>query len=137
MKTIKVQSMASLRKEMLAVVRGDKAAPVGSGGVSFNSLQAVADLLSNENRRLLSIIRKRKPQSVAELAGMSGRSQPNVTRALKRLETARFVVFKADGRRKIPQVAVGILRMQIDPCSHKDTVIFARPYSALRLRQTA
>jgi len=137
MKTIKVQSLTSLRDEMLAIARGEKAAPADAGGVSFDSLQSVADLLTFENRRLLSIIRNQKPQSVAQLAELSGRSQPNVTRALKRLEMARFVVFKDEGRRKVPQVAVGTLRVQIDPCSHRDKVMLARPYNAPRLGKTA
>ncbi|MGH7120784.1 MAG: MarR family transcriptional regulator [Acetobacteraceae bacterium] len=77
-------------------------------------------LLTPENRALLAMIRDKKPQSVAELAQMSGRSQPNLTRTLAKLEAAGFIRMKALGRRKAPSIAVRRIMIKIDPCSTRD-----------------
>jgi predicted transcriptional regulator len=62
----KIQSLRSLRDEMKAVARGSRPAPADAAKPSFDSVAAVIRLLTPENRRLLALIRDRKPQSVAE-----------------------------------------------------------------------
>jgi len=52
---------------MKAVARGSRPAPADAAKPSFDSVAAVIRLLTPENRRLLALIRDRKPQSVAEL----------------------------------------------------------------------
>jgi predicted transcriptional regulator len=117
----KVQSLRSLRDEMKAVARGDRQAPADAAKPSFNSVDAVVRLLTPENRALLAIIRDRKPQSIAALAQMSGRAQPNLTRTLAKMEAAGFVTMKAAGRRrKTPSVTVKRIVVEIDPYSERD-----------------
>jgi predicted transcriptional regulator len=116
----KVQNLRSLREEMKAVARGERAAPANAGKPSFNSVDAMVRLLTPENRHLLAIIRDRKPQSVAELVEMSGRAQPNLTRTLAKMEAAGFITMKAVGRRKAPTVAVKKIVVEIDPYSDRD-----------------
>ena len=41
MKQVKIQGHAALRRQMKAVVRGDKAAPKDAGGISFDSVDAL------------------------------------------------------------------------------------------------
>lgn len=120
MKSAKVESLQSLRDEMKAVARGDRPAPPDAGTPSFNSIEAVVRLLTPENRRLLVVIRDRKPASVAELAAMTGRAQPNLTRTLAKLEAAGFIRMKAVGRRKAPSVCVKRIVVEIDPYSNRD-----------------
>lgn len=120
MTSYKVQSLRSLRDEMKAVARGEKPAPFDAGKPSFNSIDALVRLLTPENRQLLALIRDRKPQSVAELVGLSGRAQPNLTRTLAKLESAGFVTMKLDGRRKAPSVAINKIVVEIDPYSDND-----------------
>jgi predicted transcriptional regulator len=86
MKDAKVQSLRSLREEMKAVGRGEKPAPADASKPSFNSVEAIVRLLTPDNRRLLALIRDRKPRSVAELVTMTGRAQPNLTRTLAKFE---------------------------------------------------
>ncbi len=86
MTTYKIQGLRSLRDEMKAVARGERPAPADAARSSFNSVEAVVRLLTPENRALLAMIRDRQPQSVAELVQLSGRSQPNLTRTLAKLE---------------------------------------------------
>jgi len=116
----KVQSLRSLRDEMKAVARGERSAPSDAGEPSFNSVEAIVRLLTPDNRRLLAVIRDRKPQSVAELAQMTGRAQPNLTRTLAKLEAAGLVRITTNGRRKAPSVAVKRILVEIDPYSDRD-----------------
>jgi len=120
MKRYKIQSLASLEREMRAVARGERPAPPDAARPSFNSVEAVVRLLTPENRALLAMIRDRKPQSVAELVQMSGRSQPNLTRTLSKLEAAGFITMKSLGRRKAPSAAVKKIMVEIDPYSDRD-----------------
>ena len=121
----KVQNLRSLRNEMKAVARGERPAPTDAAKPSFNSVEAIVRLLTPENRKLLALIRDRKPQSVAELVQMSGRAQPNLTRTLAKLEAAGFITMKAIGRRKAPIVAVKMIVVEIDPYSDRDRLSVA------------
>ena len=120
MKNPKMQNLRSLREEMKAVARGNRPAPADAGKPSFNSVEAVVRLLTPDNRRLLALIRDRKPRSVAELAVMTGRAQPNLTRTLAKLEAVGFITMKTEGRRKTPSVAIKKIVVEIDPYSDRD-----------------
>ena len=121
----KIQNLRSLREEMKAVARGERSAPAAAARPSFNSVEAVVRLLTPENRRLLAIIRNRKPRSVAELAQMTGRAQPNLTRTLAKLEAAGFITMKTIGRRKAPSAAIKKIVVEIDPYSTHDRLSVA------------
>jgi predicted transcriptional regulator len=120
MKSAKIQSLSSLREEMKAVARGKRVAPAAAGKPSFNSVEAVLRLLTPDNRRLLALIRDRKPQSIAELVSLTGRAQSNLTRTLAKLRAAGFVTMKTAGRRKAPSVTVEKIVVEIDPYGNRD-----------------
>jgi len=120
MKRAKVQSLQSLREDMKAVARGERPAPPDAAKPSFNSVEAVVRLLTPDNRRLLALIRDRKPQSVTELVEITGRAQPNLTRTLAKLEAAGFIRMTTIGRRKAPRVAIKRIVVEIDPYSDRD-----------------
>ena len=86
----RIQSHGDLKEEMKAVARGARRAPSDAAEPSFNSVGALLRLLTPENRALLAVIRDRKPQSIAELAEMTGRAAPNVVRTLGKLEAVGF-----------------------------------------------
>jgi predicted transcriptional regulator len=119
-KQYKIQSLASLEEEMRAVARGERPAPPDAAKPSFNSVDALVRLLTPENRRLLALIRDRKPHSVAALAEMAGRSQPNLTRTLAKLEAAGLITMQAHGRRKAPSATIRKIVVEIDPYSDHD-----------------
>ena len=125
MKNIKIQSHASLRNEMKLVARGEKKAPKDAGGMSFDSVEALLRLLTPQNRELLAAIRDKKPQSIAELAKLTGRAQPNLTRTLGKLEAIDFVRFNTVERRKVPTASIQSLQINIDPFSQNDRLEFA------------
>ena len=121
MTTYRIQSLHELRDEMKAVARGQKPAPTDAAQPSFNSVEALVRLLTPENRRLLSLIRDRKPESMTELREWTRRAQPNLSRTLAKLEAAGLVTMKpGNGRRKVPQVRVRKITVEIDPCGEQD-----------------
>jgi predicted transcriptional regulator len=95
------------------------------GRPSFNSVEAVVRLLTPENRKLLAMIRNRKPQSIAELVEMTGRAQPNLTRTLAKLEAAGFITMKSVGRRRAPSTTIKQIVVEIDPYSNRDRLLVA------------
>jgi predicted transcriptional regulator len=125
MKHVKIQGHASLREEMKAVARGEKTAPKDAGGMSFDSVEALLRLLTPQNRKLLAVIRDKKPQSIAALAVLTGRAAPNLTRTLGKLEAVGFVKLKNVDRRKVPTTIVHSLRINIDPFSQNDRLEMA------------
>lgn len=116
----RIISHTELRDEMMAVARGEKPAPEYAGTQTFESVEALTRLLTRENRELLAIIRDRKPQSIAELAKITGRAQPNLTRTLAKLEAVGFIRMRTVERRRIPVTTVRKLRVEIDPFSQDD-----------------
>lgn len=123
---LRIQSMKRLRAEMLSVARGERKAPADAGRVSFESVEAVMRLLTPENRQLLAVIEKKKPASVADLARLVGRAEPNVSRTLGKLVAAGFVRLKPGvGKTKAPEVAIRRLTVDIDICHQTDRVAVA------------
>lgn len=116
----RIQNLRALREEMKAVARGERPAPADAATMSFNSVAALMRLLTPENRRLLAVIRERQPQSIAELADLTGRAAPNVTRTLAKLEAAGFVTMKTVARRKVPTADINKIVVEIDPYSEND-----------------
>lgn len=123
---MKIQSMKNLKTEMLSVARGDIKAPADAAQISFESVEAVIRLLTPENRFLLATIDQKKPASVAALALLVKRAEPNVSRTLGKLEALGFVRLRPGvGKSKIPEVAIHRLTVDMDICSQQDRVAVA------------
>src|SRR3990172_2085596 len=123
---LKIKPMKELKAEMLSVARGERKAPADAGRISFESIEAVMRLLTPENRQLLAVIEKKKPASVADLARLVGRAEPNVSRTLGKLVAAGFVRLKPGaGKAKVPEVAIRRLTVDIDVCDQTDRVAVA------------
>ena len=105
---------------MIAVARGERKAPADATRPSFDSVETLIRLLTPENRRLLALIKTDKPDSVAVLAAATGRSQPNLSRTLAKLEAAGLIAMKTAGRKKRPVVVAKEIRIRIDPTANSD-----------------
>ena len=135
----KIQSFHSLRDEMVAVAKGERAAPSGAAAATVHSAEVLARLLTQQNRELMSTIRDKKPASIAELAKLSHRAAPNVVRTLDKFVALGLVYFRSEGRSKAPRVAASKITIVIDPYSAKDVISvtpaddMARPGSGRRV----
>jgi len=123
---MKIQSMQSLKKEMQSVARGASKAPADAAQISFESVEAVIRLLTPENRFLLATIDQKKPMSIAALAQLVKRAEPNVSRTLGKLEALGFVRLRPGvGKSKIPEVAIHRLTVDMDICAQQDRIAAA------------
>jgi predicted transcriptional regulator len=76
---------------------------------SFGSL---ARILSEDNMRLLETIREARPQSLTELAELSGRAKSNLSRTLHAMEHLGLVELRElEGGRKSPVVVYDALQV--------------------------
>jgi predicted transcriptional regulator len=108
MKVIKIGIAAqeSIRERMLAIARGELRAKPGDPKIWFTSMRSLSQVLSDENRALLDVIRSSKPVSISELAELTGRKQGNVSRTLKTMSNYGLVKMKKRDRALMP-VACG------------------------------
>ena len=93
-----------IRQRMLAIARGEYKPRRGEPKVWFTSMKSLAEVLSDKNRALLNVIADSKPDSLQDLAKLTGRQASNLSRTLKTLESYGFVELQKDNK-KIKPVA--------------------------------
>ena len=86
------------KRRTLAIARGEYRPRPGEPKIWFESLQSMAQVLSNENQLLLKTILERKPESLKELESATGRSSSNLSRTLKTM--ARYGIVKMEKVRR-------------------------------------
>jgi predicted transcriptional regulator len=124
---MKIRPMKDLMNEMRAVARGEIPAPPDAAEPSFESAEALLRVLTPDNRRLLRTIRDDKPQSVAELARLTQRAEPNLLRTLGKLEAFGLLEMRLVDRRRVPTALVGMLHVEIDPYAMTDRIETTSP----------
>lgn len=87
-----------IRKRMLAIVKGEHRPERGEPKVWFTSINALGQILSNENIALLRLIDEQKPETITRLAEISGRKKSNLSVTLKTLLSYGFVRLEKQGR---------------------------------------
>ena len=93
-----------VKQRTLEIARGRKLAP-NEPKHWVSSLDALARVLSEKNMLLLEMIRNANPQSVAELAKLSGRAKSNLSRTLHTMESLGLIELKEVSRgRKSPSI---------------------------------
>lgn len=85
MKTIVIGVMPQkqIRARMIAIAKGEYKPKAGEPKIWFTSMRSVAEVLSDQNRALLKVIRDTNPESVSVLAKTTGRKPSNLSRTLK------------------------------------------------------
>ena len=88
MKTLKVgiASYEDMKARTMAIARGERRPRRGEPRVWFTSVESFARVLSDRNRALLALIAAEEPDSLADLAALSGRAKSNLSRTLRTLE---------------------------------------------------
>jgi predicted transcriptional regulator len=101
---IGIMPQEKIRQRMLAIAKGDYKPRRGQPKVWFTSMKSLAEVLSDRNRALLHVIADSKPESLQDLAKLTGRQPSNLSRTLKTLESYGFVELRKQ-HRKIKPVA--------------------------------
>ena len=85
MKAIKIGIMPQeqIRARLLAIARGEIKPRPSDPKIWFTSMKSLAEVLSDDNRTLLKVIRDIRPDSVTSLAAATGRKPGNLSRTLK------------------------------------------------------
>lgn len=94
-----------MKARTMRIASGEEKPMLGDPTVWFASTESFARLLSAGNRELLRIIHEREPGSLEELAQITGRATPNVSRTLKKMESFGLVrMEKGKGLKLVPKV---------------------------------
>ena len=98
MKAVKIGIMPQeqIRARVLAIARGEVKARAGEPKIWFTSMKSLAEVLSDDNRALLKVIRDTKPVSVTSLAVATGRTPGNLSRTLKTMSNYGIVEMRRE-----------------------------------------
>ncbi len=107
-----IMSKEAYQERTMAIARGEYVPREHEPKIWFESLQSMAQILSNENRELLKVILEKKPKSLAELEAMTGRKKPNLSRTLKTLERYGIVKLHKEKNRTVPEVLATEFRVE-------------------------
>lgn len=93
MKSVKIgiMSQKAIRERTIAIAGGNYKPSQQEPKIWFPSIRSLAEVLSDENQVLLQIISQQKPNSIKELADITGRQPSNLSRTLKTLAAYGFV----------------------------------------------
>jgi len=106
MKVIKIgiASQEKIRERVLAIAKGEFKPKASDPKIWFTSMRSLAEVLSDESRVLLDVIRTSQPGSINELAEMTGRKQSNLSRTLKTMARYGLVTMEKNERSVRPVV---------------------------------
>ena len=98
MKAVKIGIMPQeqIRARVLAIARGEVKARAGEPKIWFTSMKSLAEVLSDDNRALLKVIRDTKPESVTSLAAATGRTPGNLSRTLRTMSNYGIVEMRRE-----------------------------------------
>ncbi|MCC6391840.1 MAG: helix-turn-helix domain-containing protein [Bryobacterales bacterium] len=99
--------MSSQGPARLAIAQGKHRPAADEPKLWFTSVESFARVLSDRNRRVLEIIAGQAPESLAQLAELTGRQKSNLSRTLKTMERYGFIKLERGPRGSvIPKVPI-------------------------------
>jgi predicted transcriptional regulator len=103
MTTLKVgiASYEEMKARTMAVARGERRIGADEPKVWFTSTESFAKVLSAGNRELLRVIAEKAPTSLDELARLTGKAKPNLSRTLRTMEGYGLVQLERGARGRI------------------------------------
>ena len=99
---IGIASQDAIRARARAIARGERKPAPDEPKIWFTSMRSLAEVLSDDNRALLKLIRDEEPESLNRLAELSGRAASNLSRTLKTMEHYGLVELQRQARHVRP-----------------------------------
>lgn len=101
MKSIMIGIMPQdkIRERIYAIAKGEykpEAAKPSEPKIWFTSMKSLAEVLSDDNRALLHVIKDSQPESISSLAEMTGRKPGNLSRTLKTMPNYGIVEMRRE-----------------------------------------
>ena len=125
MKTLKIgiAGYDRMKARTIAIARGERKPARDDPEVWFTSVESFAKVLSHRNRELLTLIAREEPQSLTELAELSGRNKSNLSRTLKTMSRYGLVELKTGKRGTVvPRVPYDRVRLDVSLTSASQRV---------------
>lgn len=84
MPTLKIGIMPEedFQKRILNIASGEYTPKPGEPKIWFSSIKSLSEVLSDNNMRLLKLMKEFQPDTIKELAKLSGRKESNLNRTL-------------------------------------------------------
>ena len=101
---IGIMPQDQIRERMLAIAKGEYKIKPSDPKIWFTSMKSLAEVLSDDNRALLKVIRESQPDSISVLAELTGRKPSNLSRTLKTMSGYGLVEMKRENRHVRPVV---------------------------------
>ena len=93
---IGIMSQNKIRERIFSIARGEYKPKPSEPKIWFTSMRSLAEVLSDENRALLQVIKETNPQSITSLAETTGRKPGNLSRTLKTMSNYGIVEMKRE-----------------------------------------
>jgi predicted transcriptional regulator len=98
---IGIATLDQMRDRTIAIARGTHRRAPDEPKVWFRSIESLAKILSEGNREVLAVIAAEHPQSIEELAKLTGRKKSNLSRTLRTMEEYGIVQLDRGARGRI------------------------------------
>lgn len=105
---IGVMPREQFQRRVLSIAAGKIKPKRGEPKIWFSSIKSLSEVLSDNNVRLLKLINEHQPETLTELAELSGRKPSNLSRTLKTMEKYGIVELKKYGSRKVRPIAKAV-----------------------------
>lgn len=99
---IGIMPQEKIRERMYAIARGEYRPKPSEPKIWFTSMKSLAEVLSDDNRALLHVIKDAQPKSISSLAEMTGRKPSNLSRTLKTMSNYGIVEMKRENNHVRP-----------------------------------
>lgn len=101
---IGIMPQEKIRERLYAIARGEYKPKPNDPKVWFTSMKSLSEVLSDENRALLHVIKDTQPKSISSLAETTGRKPGNLSRTLKTMSNYGIVEMKRENNHVRPIV---------------------------------
>lgn len=92
------------QQRILNIASGKYVPKKGEPKIWFHSMKSIGELLSDNNMRLLKLIKEEEPDSLKILSELSGRQVSNLSRTLKKMAVHGIVELEKHNRSLTPIV---------------------------------
>jgi predicted transcriptional regulator len=93
---IGIMPQEKIRERIYAIAKGEYKPKASDPKVWFTSMKSLAEVLSDDNRALLHVIKDAQPESISSLAEMTGRKPSNLSRTLKTMSNYGIVEMRKE-----------------------------------------
>lgn len=112
---IGIMPREQFQQRILDIAAGRYVPKANEPKIWFSSLKSLSEVLSDNNVRLLEIIKTQQPETIKALADLSGRQSSNLSRTLKTMERYGIIELKRKNKMVRPIVRETSFLIEYNP----------------------